>query len=250
MSGYGTCVPVVAATVCPHPPLLVPDLATGAASELDDLRSACRCAIDALLASDPDSVVVVGDGPRQAWFGPGEYGSLRPWGVAVYGQLGGRAAQRTGEGSLPLSLTVGGWLLGPVAAAVPVGPALPAVRGLSVRDDTAAEECATLGVTVAASGERVALLVMADGSATRSEKAPGYYDPRAKAFDAAVAQDLAAGDPEGLSKVDAGVAAELRCTGRAALQVMAGACAGRSWLATLRYDGAPYGVGYFVASWT
>jgi hypothetical protein len=34
-------VPLVAAAVLPHPPVIVPEIAAGAAHELDDLRLAC-----------------------------------------------------------------------------------------------------------------------------------------------------------------------------------------------------------------
>jgi hypothetical protein len=237
-------VPVVAAVVCPHPPMLVPELAAGAAAELDEVRGACHAAIDALRAAAPDLIVVVGDGPDRGWHEPGERGSLQPWGVAVTGQLGGQPAtgQRPAErsGSLPLSLTIGAWLLGSVPARV---------CGQSVRAGTGPDDCVVLGRSLAARAPRVGLLVMGDGAACRSEKAPGYYDPRAEPFDTAVAATLAAGDPEGLLKVDPLLAGELRCAGRAPWQVLAGATAGRSWRATLLYDGAPYGVGYFVASW-
>jgi hypothetical protein len=51
---------LVAGAVCPHPPLLVPELAGGAAPELDALRAACDEAVRRLLAARPDLVVVVG----------------------------------------------------------------------------------------------------------------------------------------------------------------------------------------------
>jgi hypothetical protein len=238
---YGKCVPVVAAAVCPHPPLLVPELASGAAGELDGLRTVCRAAIDAAMAVSPAAVVMVGAGERYLWHEAGEFGSLHPWGVPVVGRLGGRPEYGAAGGSLPLSLTVGAWLLGSVSRPV---------RGLSVPADTPAEDCRALGRTVADTAETVALVVMADGSIARNEKAPGYVDPRAEPFDAAVAEALAAGDPEALGKIDAQLAAELGCSGRAAWQVLAGACAGRTWRAALHYAEAPYGVGYFVASWT
>ena len=54
---------LIAAAVCPHPPLLVPQV-TGAsgpgARELGRLRAACREAVAALLAVNPDLLVAVG----------------------------------------------------------------------------------------------------------------------------------------------------------------------------------------------
>jgi len=48
---------LLAAAICPHPPLLVPSVAAGAAYETDDLRDACRRAV-ATLAGHP--VLAVG----------------------------------------------------------------------------------------------------------------------------------------------------------------------------------------------
>ena len=54
---------LIAAAVCPHPPLLVPE-ATGAPgagdAELRRLRTACHQAVSALLAERPDLIAVVG----------------------------------------------------------------------------------------------------------------------------------------------------------------------------------------------
>ncbi len=53
---------LVAAAVCPCPPLLVPEVAAGAAPELDPARAACLDAVGVLAASRPDLLVVVGPG--------------------------------------------------------------------------------------------------------------------------------------------------------------------------------------------
>lgn len=51
---------LVAASVCPCPPLLVPQVAAGAAPELDAARAACTDALGVLAAARPDLLVVVG----------------------------------------------------------------------------------------------------------------------------------------------------------------------------------------------
>jgi hypothetical protein len=59
-----------------------------------------------------------------------------------------------------------------------------------------------------------------------------------------------------LLALDPGLAADLWCDGRASWQAAAGAVLADStgvrgeWRGRLRYDDAPYGVGYLVASWT
>ena len=69
--------PPVAAALLPHPPLLVPELAGGAAAELDPLRDACRLALDAVVAAG-GTTILVGEGP--VWWvpEPAAPGSFRP----------------------------------------------------------------------------------------------------------------------------------------------------------------------------
>jgi hypothetical protein len=90
---------------------------------------------------------------------------------------------------------------------------------------------------------------MGDGAPSRSEKAPGYLDPRADGFDAAVAAALASGDPQRLAALDTDLARSLQAAGWPAWESAVRLLAGRTYEATLRYDAAPYGVGYFVADW-
>ncbi len=117
--------------------------------------------------------------------------------------------------------------------------------------DLASDRCAAVGARIA-SGDPLALLVMGDGTACRGVKAPGYDDPRAEPFDTEIAAALAGADTGRLLALDADLAADLLCAGRAAWQVLAGAVAtdGRRWRGELLYNDAPYGVAYFVASWT
>jgi hypothetical protein len=108
-------------------------------------------------------------------------------------------------------------------------------------------ECARLGEQLARSPS-VGLLVMGDGSACRTLKAPGYLDPRAEPFDTSVTKALGEADPAALLALDPVLATELRAAGRAPWQVLAGAAAA-SFHSEVRYDCAPYGVQYTVATW-
>jgi len=231
---------IVAAAVCPHPPLLVPDVAGEAADELDRLRGVCARAVRTLARAKADALLVVGGadlphGPVAHY--PGDAaGSLRPWGPDV----------RVGEGDpvLPLSLTIGRWLLDREG----IGP----IDGFhAIAFDAAPAVCADLGERLASSAPRVALLVMADGSACLSERAPGYLDPRARSHDDHVRHVLERADVTALAALDPRQAAELSFGGRAALQVLAGA-GGPTPDFDERdvYYEDPYGVGYFVATWT
>jgi hypothetical protein len=248
---------LVAAAVCPCPPLLVPEVAAGAAPELDGLRAACADAVGVLAASRPERLVVIGpaERPGRGVFAPGSAGSFRPFGVPLDVTLGEPPAtppeplsetpfDEAGEEDPPLppSLTVGAWLLRGWSAAP--------VEGLGVGERLEQERCATTGRAVAGSAGRVALLVLGDGSACRTVKAPGYLDERAEPFDTAVAAALAAADIRALEDLDAELAQDLKAAGRAPWQVLAGAAGEAGLSGELLYEAAPYGVGYFVATWT
>lgn len=222
---------MLAAVICPHPPLLIPEVAAGAAGELDELRAACAAALKVGLAAGPERVVLVGAGR-----------STHPWPADAADALADFGMPKP-AGELPLALTVGRWLLDRSDWS---GPrelhSIAAVAGVA--------ECAALGADLAA-GPPTLFVVLGDASARRTVGAPGHLDERAEPFDAAVAAAFAAADTEALLQLDPGLAAELLAAGRPAWQVLAGAvqAAGGSWAGTVHHDAAPYGVGYLVASW-
>ncbi len=232
---------LVAAAVCPHPPLLVPSVAAGAAVETEDLRRACLSAVGHLYDASADQVVVVGNGPIPGAADPSATGSLAPYGAPIEVALSARPG--SGPPVLPLSVTIGAWL---VREAGHTG----LLHARVVRDQATQAECADLGARIAAFPGRTALLVMGDGSSRRSATAPGYLDERAVPFDDAVAAALGKADTAALAAVDPELARELDVAGRAPWQVLAGAAAGQEWRADLLYADAPYGVAYFVATWS
>ena len=127
--GYGRGVPVLAAAFCPHPPLLVPELAGAAAPELDGLRAACDKAVAAIVAYGVP-VLVLGRAPDGS--SPRTYGSA-PRAPSRHGVP--RSAGGDGPAELPLSLTIGAWLLD--RAGSPWSSGLP--RRLGPPGDRAAE---------------------------------------------------------------------------------------------------------------
>ncbi|MER6277796.1 class III extradiol dioxygenase subunit B-like domain-containing protein [Streptomyces sp900105245] len=236
---------LVAAAVCPCPPLLVPEVAAGAAPELDAARAACADALGVLAAARPDLLVVLGPA-EQSGRGPfpqGTPGSFRGFGVDVAVRLGA-APETVPERELPPSLAVGAWLL------ERTGWADAPIEGLGIGEPLAPERCDEVGREIGARAGRVALLVMGDASACRSVKAPGYLDERAAPFDAEVARVLGAADVAGVRALDAELAQELKAAGRAPWQVLAGAAEGADLGGNLLYEDAPYGVGYLVATWS
>ena len=227
------------AAFCPHPPLLVPEIAGDAAPELDSLRAACRAAITEVSGSG-HQLVLLGAGPDSVTHSPLARGTLAGFGLAGQLHLGSPACG--GAVELPLSLTVGAWLvrdaLGPRSGAV----------GFSVGSGFDTSRAAVELLRLAEDSD-IALVVMGDGSARRSTSAPGYLDERAAGFDAAVSTALGVGDAAALAEVDPDLAQALLAAGAPAWRVAGGLLAGVGYRARLLYDEAPYGVGYLVASW-
>jgi hypothetical protein len=241
----------VAAAVLPHPPLLVPELAGGAAGELDPLRAACRHALSAVLTG-ASLLIVVGDGPVWGVPEPAAPGRFRPYGADIEVNLPPLADLDLPNlptparlPDLPLSLAVAAYLLAGFdppparlfAATVPasLGPGAAAAIGQVLVDAGAPDQ-------------RMGLVAIGDLSACRSERAPGALRPGAAELDASVAEALRAGKPERLLDLDPAEAADLLVAGRVPLQVLAGALQDHPVArGEVLYEDAPYGVGYLVA---
>jgi hypothetical protein len=228
---------VVGAAVVPSPPLLMREL-TGRQVVLPELREACAVAVGRLLAVGADVVAVVGAGLQTAPWEPDGRLNVFAWGPVLASR---GAAPAPGKPGLPLALGIGAAMLDEAGYAG--SRALRAVDG-----SASTEDCLAIGAQVAGLAPRVALLVVGDGSARSAPAAPGYFDERAEAFNASAQAALRDGDMAALARLDAGLAAELLATGRAAWQVLAGAVgAGRRAPGDVLYADAPFGVSYLVA---
>lgn len=233
---------LIAAAVCPHPPLLIPAALGAAGGEppaaLRAVGEACDVAVDSLLAAGPDLIAVVGGGPAEREYGAAAAGSLQDFGVPV--------TVGEGEPVLPLSLTVGRWLLDKAMA----GRERPPQVLLQAVDQRApAGDCRKLGILIAERAPRVALLAMGDASARRARDTLGAADPAAQEYDDGVAGALAAADARWLGRLDPARDEELVVAGRAAWQVLAGAADGTPMRGRLLRAAQPYGVTYLVAAW-
>jgi hypothetical protein len=235
---------ITAAALCPAPPLLVRGL-TGAAEVLPDLRRACLDAIAELATSEPYVIAVVGTADRTGrWDASAalDLHALAPGsGYLATGRSAPAGRPTAGATGLPLTLGVGAWLLG---ASGYRGERI--LHGLG--QDASVAQCADAGATIGAARERVALLVMADGSARRTRQAPGYFDERCESFDAEVERAIREGDLGALLRIDSELARELMATGRPAWQALAGAMEGLQVASEVRFCDDPFGVAYLVAS--
>ena len=232
---------IVAAAICPSPPLLASGI-TGQAEILPELRAACAAAVADLLAADPDVVVVAGPTDVTTPFDPTGALSLASYAPALRANGHGPSTP-----PLPLALGIGGLLLDESGYQGP-----RTYQGIAEYEPAAA--CLALGAEIATSAPRVALLAMGDGTARRSLSAPGYLDERAAPFDEAVERAVRAADLSALAALDPALAADLLAVGRPAWQSLAGALSalhpgGTGPLQTkVLYSDAPLGVAYLVAT--
>jgi len=227
---------LIAAAVVPHPPVLVPEVAQGLSPDLDSLRAACGTAVGRLYAAGAEEVLIVGAGPQQGTEVVSR-GSFRAYGVDL--EVDGRWDPVTRSAApMTLPFLIAAWLLRD-------RPAEPVRRPVMV------DEHSAVATALANSATRQAMLVLGDGSASRTLQAPGHFDERAESYDAAVARALATGDAAALAALEPGLSRELHVAGLPAWRALAAAAtaSGVEYDADLLYDQAPYGVGYFVATW-
>lgn len=233
--------------VLPEPPLLVPELATGATAETAELRAACDTAAARLAGAATSWIAVGADACGRRTVAPDARGSFVGFGADVVVGLDTIDPGSDVDPSFPLPLLVAGWSAGRTGAGL-------RIRGELVAPDAPSAACAALGAALAAECASavgpVGLLVVGDGAITHTVKAPGFLDERAGPFDEAVATALGAADPASLAALDAELAAELGASGRAPWQVLAGATGGGAWRGELLHSSTPFGVAYHVAVWT
>jgi hypothetical protein len=212
----------------PMAPLLIPEVAGGSAALDQELRAASLDVVARALASGPDEVVVVAAVPT-----PGSWTESSTWDFAGFGVARIPTDPRM---RLPWPLGIGAWLLDECGWN-------GSRRYVGVDRSTAAE---------ALPDERVrSIVVVGDGSARQSERAPGHLDERAERYDDAVADLLARGDVVGLSELDDALATDLMCGAPPAWRWIAALIDGEPVTdAELVTHAAPYGVGYFVALWS
>lgn len=294
--------PITAAALAPHPPLLLPELGRGPWPDLEQLRFASRQALATLL-DQVDALLIVGPAPTWGEADPGANATFLPWGAPVTAHLpdpspgaegdaravaaAGQAAapaSTSGPGEwldrgalppgrlaeLPLSLAVAAWLLDQVATE----RELPPVTAFGVPAGADPGEAAALGralaaavaprtpptpatpttratpappATPAAPATPVGLLVMADLSARRTQRAPAAFHPGAEEFDRRIGDAIRKAELGRLLDVDPGLASTMAAGGMAALWLLAGALeSAHEPHGEVLYEGGPFGVGYLV----
>jgi hypothetical protein len=223
-----------AIALVPSAPVMVPELASGAVSELRDLSVAVATAAAEL----PDRWFVVGVGPADTVIGPGVFGTFGGYGADV--RVGLSPAASGEPRPLPLCALVAGWVRTRFA---PAASAEVWVYAADHDVDAALARGRALRAEVDAAPEPVGVLIVADGANTLTAPAPGGYDPDSLPVQAALDDALAAGDTDALVRLPDAI------VGRVAYQVLAGLTRPSPSSARELYRGAPYGVGYSVGVW-
>jgi hypothetical protein len=171
---------LVGAALVPAAPVLVAEL-SGRLRPAASPREAARRAIVGVIATAPDIIVVVAEGDRDESFDSTSALRLH--------RLGGmhRDDYAPGSRTLPVPLAIGAALLrdaGWVGATsyVAVDAATTPVDALARGEDLVVGE------------KRVGLLLLGNGSACCTAKAPGSLHPDAEAFNAALLSAIVSGD--------------------------------------------------------
>ncbi len=266
---------LITSAVVPGPPAVVAELMGSAANELADLREAADRAVWGVLSalsawsagsSTPVQLVVVGPGE------PAELKAAGPVSFAGFG-LGvvvpAIVEGQPGDDGLPTPIMVARYLASRDIAAHPGHARLwAAARWIT----TSGQDATALGEQLGASSTRVGLILVADGASCHGPKAPRAQDDRAWAYDDSVCAALASGQPSRLAGIDAGLGEELGANGYQVWPVLVAAARATaasftadiaetadiadtagpseaSAVGEVLWSGAPYGVGWAVASW-
>ncbi|OBB30832.1 hypothetical protein A5792_18080 [Mycolicibacterium peregrinum] len=233
---------------------LIPALA-GRSRRWNSLRDACREAVGRLQIpvvggghepspDAPQLVAVVGGDDSTRSFDPaGAYPSLFASGVRWRSGWGQDADDAQ---PLPLTLSLGYWLF---------VSSRPGDKGMIVADcafesidfDASLEDCAALGRDLAGRADRVAMIVIGEGSTCMTAADRADHAEEADVYDKAVMRALEHGDYDALTRLGEN---SLVMTGRAPWRVLAGAAAGHEFEGRLHARGRVSDRGHFVASWT
>ena len=252
---------LITTAVVPGPPAFVAELMGSAAHELDDMRNAADRAVSRAVsdlvrvsagsppspsgsASDTASAQLVVVGPGQ----PGEFDAVGPVSFASFGRDVAIPALVKGhpyDRQLPTPIMVARYLASRDIATHPGHAELWAsARWIT----TCGGDATALGEQLGADGNAVGLILVADGAACHGPKAPRAQDARARGYDDGVCTALASGQPSRLAEIDGDLGDALGATGAQVWPVLV-AAAGSDGIGEVLWAGAPYGVGWAVASW-
>lgn len=228
----------------PSPPLLVPELTGRGVPEAEAVRAAASTVAEEL-GRVAQRWVVLATGESDCTLAPSASGSFSGFGVDVPVTLSPEPGEP--DAYMPLPALIAGYLRGRSAPEASVEARFVAV-------DTTFDRCVEHGRRLREEMDAEplpwALLVVGDGATTLTAKAPGAFDERAEGVQAMIDDALAAADFDALAALDRVQCASLGVSGVAAWQTSVGVVGASAVRPHTLYRGAPFGVGYYVGSWS
>lgn len=260
--------PIVAAIVVPHPPIILPEVGRGREGEIRETNDAYKKAVRFLADAKPDTVVIFS--PHATLYadyisissGAGAQGDFAQFGApqvvirADYDQplvaaISAEAEKRgvpagtrgSGPGGLDHGTSIPLYFLNEVYSGYKV--VRIGLSGLSYAEHYRLGEC----VAEAAGAERVALVGSGDLSHRLREDGPYGFHPEGPKLDWEITAALTEGDFGRLMKIDSTLAEQGAECGLRSFIMMGGALDGRAVETDfLSYQGN-FGVGYAVATY-
>jgi hypothetical protein len=223
-----------AIAIIPSAPVLVPELAGAAASEVADLREA----VFAAAASLPSRWIAIGVDRADQVVEPQSVGTFAGYGADVRVRLS--ASAPGSPTSLPLCALITGWVR---ERAQPSARVEVRVYSGAHHADVVWAVGRRLRAETDQDTEPIGVMIVADGANTLTPAAPGGYRPGDIDVQRALDDALASGDVAALAELPATV------IGRVGYQVLAGLAEPAPRSAKELYRGAPFGVGYFAGVW-
>jgi len=220
----------------PSTPLLIDQISVDSDEALEHLRYSSMTAVQAVIETDPQVVLIICVGDATGAFRSPVSASFAGFGVDI-------------EVSIPIA-TVGDqvpWTAGIAIHLLNQNGYDREVAVVTIATSEIELASTLLAVPIKSPG-RCALIVVADGSAGRSLKAPGYLIDGADEFDTGVVQAIATADAHALGELDLLEGDRVQAAGVAVWKAVGAAVQG-DFTAHLLFDQAPLGVGYFVATW-
>jgi hypothetical protein len=226
--------------IVPSAPVLVPELAGAAATEVADLTAAVLAAASLL----PSRWIAVGTGVADEVLGPDgpdSWGTFAGFGADVRVALSLHARDGAGPPpDLPVCALLAAWVRG---QARPDAGVQVRVYRRDHNTDAALARGRQLRAEIDRAPDPIGVLVVADGANTLTPAAPGGYRPDDADAQLSLDDALANGDVAALAQLPPQI------LGRVAFQVLAGLTEPGPRSAKELYRGAPYGVGYFAGAW-
>ncbi len=229
---------IVGAALVPAAPVLLPAL-SGREQPAAAVLNASLEVMRQLIESDPAEVIVLAEADRD-----GLFENSAPWGLH---RLGGMrtsdeidATAARGE-PLPVPLAIGAALLGTAGW---TGPAVFHALDRSISPEAAIE----YGRQLSSNTVPVGLLLLGNGSACCTDKAPGSFHLGAQAFNEALTSMIRTGDQRAVARLSAEASAAQLSDIRLPLQVLAGAESRCRLRGSIAYDEPFMGVHYICAA--